>query len=602
MTEHIIVALALIIFTGILCQWFAWAVKLPAILFLLMAGIIAGPITGGLDPVELFGQLLFPLVSLSVAIILFEGGLTLKLHEISGLERVVRNLLTIGLLVTWVVTAVATRLALGFSWELSFLFGAITVVTGPTVIVPMLRTVRPNATISNILRWEGIAIDPIGALLAVLVFQFIISGSDGGALGHTIFSFGQTIFIGLTLGAGVGYGFGVTLRNHWLPEYLHNVATLALVCSLFAFSNMVSEESGLLAVTVMGFWLANMKDTPIENILDFKESLSVLLISALFIILAARIEFHEFWELGYAALWIFLAIQFLARPLKAFVSTLGSSLKWQERAMLGWIAPRGIVAAAVSSLFAIRLEQAGYDQAGLLAPLTFVVIIGTVTLQSATSRPLASWLNVAEPEPKGFLIIGANQVARAISQALESNGFRALMTDTSWDNIKKARMENLPAYYGNPISEHADRQLDLVGIGRMLALSPQAEQNLVAGLRYRLEFGRNAIYTLMTSSEKTAPEKLRAADAHRGNVLFGDGVTYSMLASLISQGAEIRSTGLTEEFDLEQYEQQYGASAIRMFAIDGKGRIKVFTTDNSLKPGPGWTIMSLVKAEKENED
>ena len=598
MQTSTMISLAGIGFLGIACQWFAWWVKLPAILFLLIAGIIAGPVTGWLDPEALFGDLLFPLVSLAVAIILFEGALTLRFHEIKGLETVVRRMVTSGLVVTWVVTAIATHWLLDLSWELSFLFGAVTVVTGPTVIVPMLRTVRPNARLSNILRWEGIVIDPIGALLAVLVFEFIVSGQRADAFGHTLLTFAQIIGIGVVLGAGAGYVLGIILRRHWLPEYLHNVATLSLVFAVFALSDVIQAESGLLTVTVMGVWLANMKNVSMDNILDFKESLSVLLISGLFIILAARLNPSEMKALGWAAGGVLLAIQFVARPLKILVSTWGSSLSWQERGLLAWIAPRGIVAAAIAALFAIRLESQGYEQAPLLVPLTFLVIIGTVVLQSATARPIARLLKVAEPEPKGFLIIGANPVARAIAKALCEKGFRTLLADTYWDNIRAARMDGLATYYGNAVSEHADRNLDLVGIGRVLALSPQKELNALACVRYRSEFGSENVFALPASTEKEKGEE-REGTPRCGRLVFGKDVTYAKLASLLSKGAEIHDTRLTESFTMDDYDHRYQRRAIPLFALDSRDRLRPFTAEDGPKPGDGWIIVGLIQAAEE---
>ncbi len=601
MNEHTMLLLAGIGLLAIVCQWFSWWVKLPAILFLLLAGIVAGPVTGWLEPDALFGDLLFPIVSLSVAVILFEGGLTLRFHEIQGLERVVRNLVSVGMVITWMVVAVATHFLLDFDWSLSFLFGAVMVVTGPTVIVPLLRTVRPNASISNILRWEGIVIDPIGALLAVLVFEFIISGQGGDALTHTLLTFGTILVIGFTMGVAAGYLLGLILRHHLLPEYLHNVATLTLVFGVYAYSNAVADESGLLTVTVMGIWLANMKQVPMKDILHFKESLSVLLISGLFIILAARVELGQFIQLGWGAGALFVTIQFLARPAKVFISTLGSSLSWQERALLAWIGPRGIVAAAVTALFALRLQQQGYERAELLVPLAFTIIIGTVVLQSATAGILARLLGVAEPEPKGFLIIGANSFARAIGRVLRRHGFRVVLTDTNWKHIKDARVKDgLDTFYGNPVSDYADRHLNLVGIGRMLGLSRQSDLNALASLKYRTEFGRKGIYTLQSSADVNKPEKLTVSDEHRGYVLFGEDVTYSKLASLISKGAEIRSTLLTEEFDFDAYRERYGSRVIPLFALSPKGKLECFVAGGKLTPQPGWTVIGLIQPAEED--
>ena len=326
MHEHILITLTGIGITAIVCQWLSWWLKLPAILFLLLAGIIAGPVTGWLSPDTLFGDLMFPMVSLAVAVILFEGSLTLKFSDIRGVQRVVRNMVTIGMLVTWTVTGLASHFFLGFSWPLAVLFGAVTVVTGPTVIIPMLRTVRPNARIANILRWEGIVIDPIGALLAVLTFQFILLEQGDLAYGQTLLSFAGILLTGIVMGAVPGYLFGLLLRHYLVPEYLRNLATLSLVFAVFTGSNLIYEESGMLAVTVLGLWLANMKDVDVEDILSFKESLSLLFISGLFIILAARLDVGALKQLGWPALYVFLAIQFVARPLKILVSTWGSSL------------------------------------------------------------------------------------------------------------------------------------------------------------------------------------------------------------------------------------------------------------------------------------
>lgn len=604
MHQETIIALSAIGIIAIICQWFAWWVKLPAILFLLLAGIVIGPLMGWLNPEQLFGDLLFPFVSLSVAIILFEGALTLKFEEIRGLQTVVRNMLTIGVASTWTAITLGTHYIIGFAWDLSLLFGALMVVTGPTVIVPMLRTVRPNAKIANILRWEGIVIDPLGAILAVLVFEVIVSMKLQGhtSISHTLFMFSTTVLTGIIIGAVTGYLFGLILRKHLLPEYLHNVATLTLVFAVFALSNHLTEESGLLTVTVMGIWLANMKNVPVEDILDFKESLSILLISGLFILLAARLNFDQFATLGWAALVLFLFIQLFARPIKIIVSTFGSDLKWQEKFMIAWIGPRGIVAAAVTALFAIRLQEIGVENAELLVPLAFSIIIGTVVLQGATSKVLAQRLGVAEPEDNGFLIIGANPVARLVAKALKESGFTAIVTDGSWTNIKTARMDGLSTYYGNAVSEHADRHLDLVGLGHLLALTPQKDRNALAGQRYQSEFGANKIYLLAAEEQKEVDGKeqqSRKTVSHRYNTLFEKDRTYSQLASWIGQGAKIKQTNLTDNFNYDDYKQQYGKRAIPLFIFNAKRQLRFFTGDDTLIPEAGWTILALVKDEPE---
>ncbi len=614
MHDDVIIALAGIGLIGIACQWLAWRVKLPAILFLLMAGILAGPVSGWLKPDQAFDKLLFPIISLSVAVILFEGSLTLKLRDIQGLQTVVRRLVTIGVLATWGIIALATHWLLDFSWKLSLLFGAVTVVTGPTVVTPMLRTVRPTANVANILRWEGILIDPIGALLGVLVFEYIISEAGSSAFGQTLIIFFKTLVLSSLIGGIAGYGFGLLIRNHWLPEFLHNIFALTLVFGVFAAAEVAQHESGLLAVTVMGVCLANMKRVPTEDILNFKESLSILLISGLFIMLAARVNFPPFFELGWKAAGVFLVIQFIARPVKALLAIWGTPLAWGERLLIAWICPRGIVAAATAAVFAVRLQEYGYEadkvyptylvltplenvQAGFLVPLTFMVIIGTVVLQSITARFIALRLGVALPEAKGILIVGANALAREIAKALHECGFDVLLADTSWDYIRAARMEGLETYYGNVVSEHADHHLELIGIGHMLALSEYQEINLLACQRYRTEFGRSAIYAIQIENLPSTGARSHFTLSPQGRLLFGADVNIHRLQKMLKKGAKIHKTTLTERHNFQSLLQNHSQDTIPLFAIKPNGTIEFFTVDNDIMPKPDWMVVSLVQSE-----
>ncbi|WP_236211607.1 cation:proton antiporter [Metapseudomonas otitidis] len=593
---RILLALGGIGLAALCSQWLAWRLRLPAILFLLLSGILAGPMLGVLDPGALFGPLLFPLTSLAVALILFEGSLTLHLSEWREIGSVVRRMVTLGALATWVVIAVATHLLLGFSWELAVLFGSLTLVTGPTVIVPMLRVVRPRASVANILRWEGIVIDPIGALAAVVTFSFIVSRDQGG-WSQSLATFAGVIGCGTLLGVLGGWALGVVLRRHWLPEYLHNLAALAAVLGVFIASNLLVHESGLLAVTLMGMWLANMRGVDVKPILHFKENLSVLLISGLFILLAARLDLKALLALGPATLALLAVIQFVARPLNIGLSTLGSALGWRERALLAWIAPRGIVAAAVSAIFALRLQEHGDPNAQLLVPLTFLVIIGTVVLQSATARPLARLLGVAEPAPAGFLIIGANPVARALGKALNQLGSRVLLTDSSWENIRAARMDGLPTYFGNPTSQHADAHLDLVGLGHLLALSPSSEMNALACMRFRHDFAEPRRFTLPSGADSRRSDKHRSSEQVRGRELGLPALTYPQFASRLGRGAEIRITTLTEAFDWTAYQAFHGNRATLLLARDTRGWVHIAGPSQALEPQPGWSLVALVDAD-----
>ena len=602
MNENDVMILACIGMTAMFCQWIAWKLRLPAILFLLIAGLIAGPLTGMLDPDALFGQLLFPFISLSVAVILFEGSMTLQFREVRGLGRVVTRLVSGGMLISWLVTTTGTHWIMGFPWDLAFLFGAITVVTGPTVITPLLRTVRPVAPVARTLRWEGIIIDPIGALLAVLSYEFIVALHGSAGWGHAVYVFGGTVLTGVLTGFAAGFIVGEIVRRNWLADYLVNVTVLVLMFGAFAVSNALRHESGLLCVTIMGMWMANRKGVPTEEILEFKETLSLMLLSVLFILLAARMDFDSLRSLGWKPAAILAVMLFIARPLKVIFSTWGSALSWRERALVAWIAPRGIVAAAVSALFALKLQALGIVRAEELLPLTFIVIIGTVVLQSVSARPIALALKVVEPEPVGFLIVGANPVARAIGTALQNAQIPVRLCDSDWGSIAKARMEGLPTYYGNPMSEHAQRNLDLTGIGRLLALDTADHFNELAAAHFRDRFGKTNIYALLGAHENEQPNKHQTAQARRGYKLFGKETDYWQLARLIAQGCSIHATGLTESFTFEQYLESYRPDqVIPLFAIDPEGYARPFAVEHAPEPGPGWKVFSLLPRDGQSD-
>ncbi|MCG8536227.1 MAG: cation:proton antiporter [Pseudomonadales bacterium] len=602
METNWIVTFAAIGVLGMACQWIAWRLKLPAILFLLLTGIVAGPVVGWLDPDALFGEMLFPLVSLSVAVILFEGSLTLKFHEIRGMETVVWRILTVGVIASWVSISWFTWWLLGIDWHIALLFGAIVVVTGPTVIVPMLRSVRPNARITNILRWESILIDPLGALLAVLVFNFIVAQSSGGNEWLAVTTvFTKILVIGVALGCGAGYLCGVLLRKGVIPGYLQNVFILISVCGVFALSDTLEHESGLLAVTIMGIWLANMRGVETENILDFKESLSVLLISGLFILLAARLDVAPLVELSWQAITILAFIHFIARPLKIVSATLGTSITWQEKALISWIGPRGIIAAAVSALFALRLQQENYPDADLLVSLTFVVIIGTVVFQSLTAKPLAAMLGVIEQAPRGMLIVGANPVCRTVAKAIQENGFDVLLADSYHSNVRQARMAGLKVFHGNPVSRLADKELDLIGFGTMLGMSQNDDLNVLAVQRYRNEFGKKRVFSLPSQASQRKSEREAVSEELSGVRLFSLDMTYSKLASLVAQGAEMRTTNISEEFTLAEYAETYGSNAIPMFILN-KDLLKPLSDwPTEEEAVPGSKIIAMVKMEKNAE-
>lgn len=590
MHDSIPLALALILLLGVGAQWLAWWLRLPAILPLLAVGLLAGPATGWLNPDQLFGQLLFPIVSLGVAVILFEGALTLKISQIRNQARVVRNLVSFGALANWLIIAVAAHFFTALPWSLAFLFGALVTVTGPTVVAPLLRTVRPETEIANILRWEGILIDPIGALLAVLVFEFTVSEHHQ----HTIMMFGLTIAGGIVFGLVGAWILATLMRRRLLPDYLHRVGSLALVLGVFALSNAIASESGLLAVTVMGIVLANAPNLAMDDVLDFKETLTLLLISVLFIVLAARIDLSAFSGVGWGALALLLVILLVARPVAVGLSTLGSSLDWRRKAVLAWIAPRGIVAAAVSALFALQLERLGYTQARLLAALTFMVIVVTVILQSLTAKTVTRRLGVSAVKARGILIAGGNPVAQAVAKALHEREIPVILADPDWNNIRSARMSGIPVYRGNILSEHADHHLDLSNIRLLLAMSAWPERNLLVSLNYRPQFGVKQVYTLGVDGEREDTHRNRLIESHRFPRLFGESMTLARLQEALERGDAIRATPLTATFGFEAFREKWGEQAIPLFALDPQGKVWVFSTESLPQPEAGWTLMSLM--------
>ncbi|MGX8221026.1 cation:proton antiporter [Psychrobacter celer] len=557
---------------GIAAQWLAWYLKQPSILFLLLIGIIVGPVLGIFDPDLVLGELMFPFISLGVAIILFEGSLTLEFDEIKQHGTVVQMLVSVGVLITIAIVALSTYLLFDVDPLIALLFGALVCVTGPTVIMPLLRSVRPNKTISNILKWEGIIIDPIGAIAVVLVYEYIISGGEASS----ILLFAKIVVLATALGMAGAWLLAFLMRRHMIPEFLRNVFTLAFVLVLFSVSNHLEHESGLLTVTVLGVALANWPKFPRETILEFNESLTILLISVLFIILAARVELASLLSVGFAGLVLLAIVMFVARPLSVWASAIGSNLKTNEKLMISWIGPRGIVAAAISSLFAIRLQEYDIQGVELLVPLVFMVIIGTVLIQGLGAKMVGNLLGVREPETNGILVVGSNPVALLIATSLKDQGFDVIVAHNNYTNIARARMSGLRTYFGNPISDHADHHLDLIGIGRLFAMSMDKEMNTLSEIHYRHEFGERKLYRLKFSDEKVKSERDDKQSNFHSQWLFGKDVTYTKLASMLSKKARIKITNITDSYSFEQYKAD-NKQFVPLYTVDKEGKLHVIT-------------------------
>ncbi|MFH1746850.1 MAG: sodium:proton antiporter [Planctomycetota bacterium] len=593
MSEDVLIGLASIVVLGVSAQWLASRIRIPSILLLLTFGFLAGPVTHLLDPnVLLDKKLLFPLVSISVALILYEGGLTLKLSELPRIGGVVRNLISIGALVTWVISGVSAHFLFGLSPGVATLLGAVLVVTGPTVIGPLLRHIRPTGPVEPALKWEGIIIDPIGAVLAVLVYEVITITGDQSATTHVIWGLTKTILLGGGLGLIAAMLLTFLLHRYWIPDFLQNAVSLMLVVTVFTLANHGQRESGLLAVTVMGITLANQKLANVRHIVEFKENLRVLLLSALFIVLAARLELRDVTAVLLPGILFVLILVLVARPLAVYFSTIGAKLSVKERLFLAWMAPRGIVAAAVASLFALYLEkQSGFEEARLLVPITFLVIIGTVAIYGLTSPLVARWLGVADPNPQGVLLTGAHGWARSLAATLQSKGFAVLLVDSNRANIAAARMEGLTTYSGSVLAEYAVDEMSLGGIGRLLAVTPNDWVNVLAVQRFTRHFGHASCYQLAPHDEPHGQQH-RHKHMH-GRWLFGEKQTFTTLTRRFADGARFKATPLTESFDYDAFCELYGDTAIPLMVITNNGRLRILTADEQPKPVPGQTLISL---------
>jgi len=594
--DQVLVGLAGIVVLGVGAQWLAWRLRVPSILLLLAVGFVAGPVTGFLDPDALFGEILFPLVSLAVGLILFEGGLSLRARDLRAMGASVWSLVTVGALITWALATWAAQLLLGFEAGEALLLGAIVVLTGPTVVGPLLRHVRPVGTVARVAHWEGIVIDPIGATLAVLVYETLPAATTAG-FGEAARAMGLEMLYTVLGGVLVG-GLGalvtvVILRRFWVPDFLQSPVLLMLVAGAFTASNLMRAESGLFTVTVMGVFLANQRAVPVKHIIEFKENLRVLLIASLFILLAARVSPADVRELGWAGPAFVVFLILVVRPVAVFVSTMGSSLSRKERIFLAWLAPRGIVAASVASVFALRLGEAGDG----LVPATFMVIVGTVTVYGLTAAPLARRLGLSNPNPQGVVFASANPGARAIAHAVQAAGFPVLLVDNNRAHINSARMEKLATAYTSILSEHALDAAEEAGLGRLLAMTADDDVNVLAALHFRELFGRAEVYQLPLHGEDN-PRWAGAPSHMRGRNLFASEATYESLERRFAEGQVVKATKLSPEFDYGAFRERYGEEALPLFFVTESGSLAVCTAEKKLSPKAGQTLISLVDPQR----
>jgi len=597
-----------IIILGILAQWFAWKLKIPAILPLILIGLLVGPIaaeylsedgTKWIEPIwngqnGLFpGKSLFYFVSLAISIILFEGGLTLKMGEIKNVGPVITKLITLGSMITFFGAAIAVHFAFNLSWEISFLFSSLIIVTGPTVITPILRNIPLKKDISAILKWEGILIDPIGALVAVLVFEFISVEGGGEFTKTALIEFGKIVLFGASFGFTFAHAMNFLINKKWIPHYLLNVFSLASVLGVFVLSDTFAHESGLLAVVVMGMVLGNANSSYLKELLNFKESLSILLISILFILLAANINMSDLrliynWE----TVVLFSIIIFIIRPIGVFLSTRKSNLKLNEKLFISWVGPRGIVAAGIASLFGLKLAKEGIEGAEYITPLVFMVVLGTVLLNATTARFFAKMVGVFIEKPLGILIIGASDVSQLIGAYLEKNGRHVVLIDSNQNNINKAKSKGLEAINTDIYSDNLLDNIELSDMGYLITLTGNPEINKYAITKFKAQFGENGTFRLgakeeLIDGEKTSSNLFSYSD---------DYISLSDIAKKYPTIHEVELKGKDHYTQLIKFSKET-TEFIPLFVKDPKGELSIISPNNTYLEAidKGWSLVYLGK-------
>jgi NhaP-type Na+/H+ or K+/H+ antiporter len=594
--------LAGIIILGIFAQWLAWKFKIPAILPLILIGLAVGPLSTfysedgnqWIQPIYngnkgfFPGEGLFYFVSLAIGIILFEGGLTLKMGEVKKVGGVIGKLISLGSIVTFFGAGVSAHYFFGLDWQISFLFAGLIIVTGPTVITPILRNIPLRKDISAVLKWEGILIDPIGALVAVLVFGFISvnvspefveagaeavndavdnHGAGGSYTKHALLEFGKIIVIGFAFGLAGGFAMYHAVKRKVIPHYLLNVASLSMVLLIFVLSDLFAHESGLLAVVVMGMYLGNSDLPNLKELLYFKESLSLLLISILFILLSANISVDDLMLIyNWKTAILFAIIIFVVRPIGVFLSTAGSNLKFNEKLFISWVGPRGIVAAGIASLFGTKLVEMGVSGAEYITPLVFGLVLVTVLLNATTARLVASLLGVFLKKSEGIMIIGGSRVSRLIGSYLQQNGRHVVLIDSNRINIEKAKELGLDAINANIYSDDLSDNIELSDMGYLLAMTGNDEINRQAMTRFGKRFGENGIYRLLTS------EELIKKMPHDTDEIFSNTHDY------------VRFTQIARDFpSIQEIEVQDNSKFLKVLEMirDSKDAIPLFKKDEN---------------------
>ncbi|MFC7365321.1 MULTISPECIES: cation:proton antiporter [Bhargavaea] len=588
-----------IVAIGIGSQWLAWRLRLPAIVVMSIAGLLLGPLLGLLNPEQQIGDFFGPIISIAVAIILFEGSLNLDVREIRGFFRPVGRIVTLGAFLAWIFGALAAHYVAGLSWEVAFVIGGLFIVTGPTVILPLLRQAKLKPRVGAILKWEGIIVDPFGALLALFAFEIIrfLKGDLTGS-GILIF-FAASAFAGV-LGWFVAWVLGRMFEADKVPEFLKSPVLFAAVLLVFVVSDEIMHETGLLAVTVMGVSMANMHLSSIEDIRHFKENITVLLVSAIFVMLTASLSVDTLRAVFEPRIIAFvLATLFVVRPLSIWLSTIGTDLTRQERTLVGWIAPRGIVALTVSGYFASILLDQGYKDAELLTALTFALVFGTVVVHGFTLGPLAKKLNLVAADNSGALIVGGGPFIAKLAASIKEDGKPvAIMTD-AWNDVFEARKAGIKVLSGDILSEQVDYRYDLAPYQNLLSMTQMDMYNAHICSDFVHDFGPSFVHRsgLKGDPKRYGVDSVRLVRSP-GRFLFDPALPVGVLDSRVRNGHVIRKTPITERYKYTQYLRERDESPVLLYILRKDGRVDFFSPGAELAAEPGDLVVSLSPPDK----
>ncbi|WP_158734939.1 sodium:proton antiporter [Alteribacillus sp. YIM 98480] len=602
MFHSILSHLMLIGVIGIGSQWFAWRFRMPAIVVMSVAGLLIGPVFGIMNPKEDFGSLFNPIISMAVAIILFEGSLNLDFREIRGLGKSVFRIITLGAFLAWILGSLTAFFIAGLSWAVSFVIGGLFIVTGPTVILPLLRQAKLKPRPAAILKWEGIVVDPFGALLAVFAFEIIQFLTNESVTVEALILFFLASLFAIAVGWGCGKGIGTMFERGYVPEFLKSPIVFAVVIACFTLADEVMHETGLLAVTAMGMTLANMHIASLSDMRHFKENISVLLISGIFIMLTASLERETLMQIFDPNIIAYVILMLIVvRPLSIWLSTMNTELSFKEKALVGWIAPRGIVALTVAGYFANVLAEAGYPGASIVTPLTFALVFATVCAHGFTLGPMANKLGLSLEGKPGVLIVGGSAFSTALARVLKESGIPVLIADTSFEYLFNSRKAGVPYYRGEILSEQTEYYLDMTPYEKLIAATDRDSYNSLVCTTFVPEIGRNDLYQLSWhDDDREHPNDL--VQRIGGRVLFRKGATYEELNQKVKNGYIFRKTKLTKQYSFGKYKDEREPDTLLLFILKHTGKVEFFTTEvNNFKPEPGDTIISLSPPVKEQQ-